>query len=242
MKASGGFKFGLLSAVLAGLVLGALGYWWATDPVSSITKINFKDETESVAAAVNTSQNNKSAESVSGSASVLPPESEMAPDEQKTLNQFRQWQAEEAKVLDRANVDEVAHFQAIQNRIKTFTKIEWDEIVNSVLDIDRPANQRVLSAYMLGVGGFDNLQAVERVLDEKLPEGPNRPHSEEESRSLREKSLKMMIIDELIEQVKTDPSKQGQLLAAIRRIDDPYLRNLANRRVAEAGLQSEAFR
>jgi hypothetical protein len=152
------------------------------------------------------------------------------------LQRFRDWQREEARAVGGTPVNEQAHLAVLEAKLKTFTEVEWNEVVRQLLDKDGPANERVLSAYLLGHGGFANLAAVERVLDEKLPEGPLLPHSEDETRLMREKSLRLTIIDELIAEAKKDPARREVLAQTIRRIDDPYLRDLATRRAREEGL------
>lgn len=153
------------------------------------------------------------------------------------LTALRSWLRDEARAVSRVGVDEQARLRAIQEKLRGFTRTEWNEVARQILDVDGPANERVLSAFMMGLGGFNDLDAVERVFDEKLPEGPTRPHSEEETRALRERSLRLMVIDGLISEAKKDPAKRELLAQAIRRIDDPYLRDLANQRARAEGLQ-----
>lgn len=152
------------------------------------------------------------------------------------LVRFRAWREKEAASLDSIKVEERAHQQNIEATVKSFTPVEWEEVLRSLLDLEGAANERILSAYLLGLGGFDFIEGVEKILDQRLPEGPTQPHSVEETRNMREKSLRVLVIEELIQQAKKDPSKRELLAQTIRRIDDPYLRDLANRRMKEEGL------
>lgn len=217
--------FGLALVGLCGLAAGA---WWAQRSAGiNHVVIETPDGTPAV------SETEELADVAAAPTGGAP----LTPEETQRLVELRGWLRDEARAVNRTGVDENARLREIQNKLRKFTPTEWGEVARQILDTEGPANERVLSAFMMGLGGFFDLAAVERVLDEKLPEGPARPHSEEEVRLMRERSLRLMVIDGLISEAKKDPSKRDLLAQAIRRIDDPYLRDLANQRARAEGLE-----
>lgn len=150
--------------------------------------------------------------------------------------EFLAWFTAEAKGVSDLKVDEVQREQRIQQQVRTLTSNDWSEVARRLMDQGLPMNDRLLSGFLLGRGAFDHLDLVDEVLEKPLPSGNPPPHSIEESEMMREKSLRLMIIEEMIQAAKKDRSKLASLEQAIRKIEDAHLRSLAERRMKEEGL------
>lgn len=151
--------------------------------------------------------------------------------------EMKAWIRHEAVSVDSVKVDEEARLKALNERLQKMTGNDWQQVAEIFLDSRAAANERVLSAYLLGRGGYDHPALVDRIFDERLASEPAPAHSPEEMSQMREKSLRLMILEEMIAAAKADPSRRAQLTQSIRRIDDPYLRKLAMRRLQEEGLE-----
>lgn len=211
-------------------VLGAfIGAWWARRPSSDLPQPK--------APVLEASRGGQPPENTVRTGESKPtgtaPSNAESPGD---VQELRHWLSQEARGVG-LQVDEAAHRRAIQQRVRTLTPAEWREVTRLILSPDENANERIVAAFMLGMGGLSAPDVLERVLDERLPEGPQRPHSEDEVRAMRERSLRLMVIDGLIAEAKADPGKRAALAQAIRRIDDPYLRDLAKRRAQAEGLE-----
>ncbi|ODS51066.1 MAG: hypothetical protein ABS42_00395 [Bdellovibrio sp. SCN 50-8] len=165
---------------------------------------------------------------------------EETPAEKQEREAFVKWRQAESAKLDATQVNEDLEIVSLNDRIKKLTKTEWKEIARSVLDVKGAANERVLSAYLMGQGALNSAQSEEllkEVLSKPLPNpGPHSPHSVEETEAMKEKSLRLLVIDELIQQARQDSRKRDQLIKAVDAITDPELRSLALRRLREEGL------
>lgn len=163
-----------------------------------------------------------------------------SPGEIREREAFILWRKSEAAKLDSTQVNEDLEISGIEERIKNLTPTEWKEVARQITDMEADANERVFSAYLMGQGGLNSElteSLASEVVAKPLPDpGPHPVHSLEETAAMREKSLRMLVIEEMIQQVKKDTRKRDGLDRVVRAIEDHGLRTLALRRLREEGL------
>ncbi|NJM09715.1 MAG: hypothetical protein HC883_02115 [Bdellovibrionaceae bacterium] len=145
--------------------------------------------------------------------------------------QFQHWIREEAKSLDEPNVNgqaKEAEIRAIVSKINSSQAQQLRQTVNSRVALPR---EKILSAYLLVEGGLNTRQALKDSITAPLVEQGGEAHSESEIKGVREKSLRIMMIDGLYAQAKTDTKARETLAQAIADSEDPYIKAYAQEKL-----------
>lgn len=152
--------------------------------------------------------------------------------------QFQEWIAGEAKTMDHPNVDGAKKEVEIRKVIKKLTPAQSQQLLQTATNPLAPAGEKILSTYILVEGGLNTRRELKEFISAPLKEqGPHEPHSEGEIKGVREKSLRIMAIDGLFSQAKTDPKAREALAQAIDASDDPYIKAYAQEKLDQLSRQ-----
>lgn len=166
-----------------------------------------------------------SAAAISAPASAQPPVPNAASAGDR---EFQQWLSREARQLDAVNVDGEAKRREIRAKMKAITPAQSRQLAETAKNPKAPAAEKILSAYLLVEGGGRTERELTDLITSPLKEDPNfEPHSEEEMKGIREKSLRIMAIDGLFSRARHEPSAREQLARAARETPDPGIRAYA---------------
>lgn len=141
---------------------------------------------------------------------------------------FQKWLSREAKNLDLPSVDSSAKQEELRQVVRKMTPIQSRQLLLTAKNPRAPAGEKILSTYLLvesGSRGYGELS--ELIAAPLVDKGPHPPHSEEEMRGVRDKSLRIMGIDGLFAQAQKDPRARETLARTIPAIDDPFIRSYA---------------
>lgn len=141
--------------------------------------------------------------------------------------QFQQWIHEEAKSIDDLNVDGEKKQAEIKEVVRKLTPSQARQLRQTVNHPQSATREKILSAYLLVEGGMNTRQELKDAITAPLSEKGGEPHSEDEVKGVREKSLRIMMIDGLFAQAKSDPKARETLARAIVDSEDPYIKAYA---------------
>ena len=142
--------------------------------------------------------------------------------------QFQNWIREEAKSLDDLNVNGEQKQAQIKEILAKITPSQAQQLRQTVVHPRSPAREKILSAYLLVEGGLSTRQALKDSITAPLTaQGDHEAHSEGELKGIREKSVRIMMIDGLYAQAQKDPSARATLAQAIADSGDPYIKAYA---------------
>jgi len=141
--------------------------------------------------------------------------------------EFQQWIKQEAKELDRVNVDGAAKKRQIQAVVAKMTGTQSRQLLNTAKNPKAPAGEKILSTFLLVEGGLLTRKELTDLIAAPLEEGQYEPHSEGEVKGIREKSLRIMAIDGLFSQARREPSAREALARAARETTDATIRAYA---------------
>lgn len=149
-------------------------------------------------------------------------------------SKFQQWITDEAKAIDRPNIDGDKKEAEIKEIVRKLTPEQSRQLLQTASSPVAPAGEKILSTYLMVQGGLNSRAELARFIAMPLKEnGPHEPHSEAEIKGVREKSLRIMAIDGLVSQAKTDPAARQALAKAIAESDDPYIKGYATEKLKE---------
>ncbi len=154
----------------------------------------------------------------------------VAPPSEK-IQQLQTWLTNEAKNLDQPHVDTKQKDLELKKRIENFSEDEKKLVLESSLDIKRPANERILSTYLLVLdqsqSSLDNLSGV---ASKALPDfGPVTAHSESEIRRGQELAVRYMAIDELAKRAQNSSEAFDSLKNLVNSAESAEIRGYAQR-------------
>ena len=142
--------------------------------------------------------------------------------------EFKKWLSHEAKELDRVHVDGAEKKRQIRAVVSKMTSQQSRHLLQTVTNTRAPAAEKILSTYLLVEGGSRTLKELTELIAAPLSENPDfKPHSEDEMKGIREKSLRIMAIDGLFSQAQREPSAREALVRAARETQDPRIRAYA---------------
>ena len=142
--------------------------------------------------------------------------------------EFQKWISDEAKELDNLNVDGAAKKRQIRAVVSKMTSQQSKQLLQTVKNPRSPAAEKILSTFLLVEGGTRTQKELSDLISSPLLEDPNyKPHTEEEMKGIREKSLRIMAIDGLFSQAQHEPSAREALARAARETQDPSIRAYA---------------
>jgi hypothetical protein len=141
--------------------------------------------------------------------------------------QFQQWIRDEAKSIDDLNVDGEKKQAEIKEIVRKITPSQARQLRQTVMHPQSAAREKILSAYLLVEGGINTRQELKEAIAAPLTEKGGEPHSEDEVKGVREKSVRIMLIDGLFAQAHSDPKARETLARAIVDSEDPYIKAYA---------------
>jgi len=160
--------------------------------------------------------------------STAEPPSLMAPKDPA----FAQWIREEAKSLDELNVDGEKKEQQIREVVAKITPSQAKQLQQTVSSPRSLPREKILSAYLLVEGGINTRQELkDSIVAPLVEQGGHEPHSEDEIKGVREKSVRIMLIDGLFAQAQKDPKARDLLAQAIADSADPYIKAYAQEKM-----------
>jgi hypothetical protein len=141
--------------------------------------------------------------------------------------QFQQWIRQEAKSLDDLSVNGERKEADIREVVRKITPTQARQLRQTVMHPQSAAREKILSAYLLVEGGLNTREELKTAIAAPLTQKGGEPHSEDELKGVREKSLRIMMIDGLFAQAQKDPSARETLARAIVDSEDPYIKAYA---------------
>lgn len=147
------------------------------------------------------------------------------------LQRLQAWLAAEAKNLDQPHVDTKQKDLELKKMIENFSEDEKKLVLNSSLDAKRPANERILSTYLLVLDqSQSSLGSLSEVASKALPDfGPVTAHSEAEIRRGQELAVRYMAIDELAKRAANFPEALETLKNIVNSAESAEIRGYAQR-------------
>lgn len=122
--------------------------------------------------------------------------------------------------------------EQMQSFVATLDDSDFARLQKTALNLKVPANKRILSTYLLTLADTRALKSLGEFISAPLEGNPQpEPHTMDEAALGREKAMRVMAIDHLLEKGKTDPSALQALKDLIPTIKDPWVRSYAERRL-----------
>ncbi len=152
--------------------------------------------------------------------------------------QLSEWIREESKSMDMTNNDTEQVEIKMRASAKTLQSEQLKFIGMKALDVSVPANERILSAYLLTLNSNPESSEVQyNLAKEPLPDfGPVTAHSEAELRRTQEIALRYMVVDELAERAKTDANARHHLKLLLNPPSSEEVRRYVQRKIKELSL------
>ncbi len=147
------------------------------------------------------------------------------------------WLRQEAVSMDMTNNDVAQVEIKLRASANTLKPEQLKELVSKALSFNTPANERILSAYLLTLNSSDASTGAQFDLaKEALPDlGPALPHSEAELRRTQELALRYMEVDQLAEKAKTDSNARDNLKLLLTQAKSEEVRRYVARKIKELG-------
>jgi len=140
---------------------------------------------------------------------------------------------QEAAKMDSQKMDFTSLEEELELWAKTMREEEKKLALDSVKNKSAPANERVLSAYLLGkAGAWPELLTLAK---EPFERERAEPHSTGEMNNMRELSLRYMELDFLAESAKKNTALLSELVRLRSELRDPSLSRHLERRLKELG-------
>ncbi len=121
----------------------------------------------------------------------------------------------------------------LKEKLAELEPADLDELKEISGSAQIPINKRILSLYMLGESTAGEMALKEFLADEIDLVENAKPHSMDESKNGREKALRVMAIEQLIERASSPEEAKAKLDQIIPTIKDPWLRSYALRKSKE---------
>lgn len=141
------------------------------------------------------------------------------------------WLAAESKNLEQPHVDTKQKDLELKKMIENFSEEEKKMVLQVSLDTQRPANERILSTYMLVLDqSSSSLENLKDVATKALPDfGPVTAHSEAEIRRGQEMAVRYMAVDELAKRAPNSPEALESLKKLANSAESAEIRGYAQR-------------
>lgn len=145
---------------------------------------------------------------------------------------FQQWIRDQAKVMDQPHVNEGELKRQMGHVVQSLSPEQSVQLLQTARSGTAPASEKILSTYLLVQAGARARKELSELIASPLPVNQNfQPHSVDEAKSVREKTLRIMAVDGLASQAERDPEARLALAQGIDRIRDPYVRAYAEDRL-----------
>ncbi|KHD89398.1 MAG: hypothetical protein OM95_03230 [Bdellovibrio sp. ArHS] len=149
-------------------------------------------------------------------------------------DEFLRWLSAGAQDIEKSSVSPDQLEASLRLKSSQLNLEESLFLATTVLRQEGPARESIFAAYVLGLSVPHNYQALEKVLEAPLShqEKP-RIHSPEETLSMQEKSLRRMVIEDLVKSYQRGEVTQEQIAASFEKISDAQLKKYALKRLKE---------
>lgn len=203
----------------------AVSVWWLLSP--GPTDISDEERAEgSSPAPVNATGAAHSAPSAAATSATSPT---LVPSSNPSVSDFREWMEKEAANLDRLDIEAEEKRAVLRRRMAEISPAQASELLQTIKNPKSAAREKILSTYLLVEGGARTEAELTELIIGPLQENPvYAPHSEDEVKGIREKSLRIMAIDGLFSRAQTDPSAKAALARAASQAADPSIRSYAS--------------
>jgi hypothetical protein len=148
-----------------------------------------------------------------------------------SLEAFHSFVREEAKKLDSTTASGPDAERELGEKAARLSPEELAEAKKISLDGAQPANERILSIFLLGKA--KSWDAIQELVLAPLGRRDAEPHSLEETASVREVALRYMGIDFLAEAARQNPERRADLERLSREVRDAGLKKHIDRRLRE---------
>lgn len=222
------------------VIFSSIYYYSAVENENSLA-FQLKKEVQHVVSAVKPGAAPKSeAENVPQKESQESPKTEFGVDlGGMNESQLGDWLKQESASMDMTNNDTEQIEIKLRASARTLKPEQMKDLAAKALSMNVPANERILSAYLITLNPAEASAGVQFDLaKEPLPDlGPALPHSEAELRRTQELAIRYMVVDALAEKAKTDPNARNNLKLLV---NDPgcseEVRRYVARKIKELGL------
>lgn len=216
-----------------GLLLGAVVLVFEyinEEPPQSLSEIDKSVSfAEKRAPATSSSQQQPSNKARAGSGPSYP--SEESPE---AVKKFKSWFETVSADIEASGSSNFFGLDEIKQRASQLTLDQQEWLVQLAVDTQAAAKRKIMAVFLLSEGGLHTTASLAEFVEAPLQaKGIGEPHSPDETRNMQEKSLRVMAIDSLAEKAKTDRDSYDLLVSSIGRIEDPYLKSYAERKLAE---------
>ncbi|MGE0526117.1 MAG: hypothetical protein AB7G93_05375 [Bdellovibrionales bacterium] len=141
--------------------------------------------------------------------------------------QFRSWIRQEAQTLNQTHLDGEHKRQEIARVVSNLTRAQARELLNAARS-STSASEKILSTFLLVQGGTKTLPELREFISAPLESATShQPHSSDEVKGVREKSLRIMAVDGLFSEARTNPRAREALAKVARETQDPFIRSYA---------------
>lgn len=146
---------------------------------------------------------------------------------QQKLAQFSAFIKDEAKGLDRTNIQTEAKTLELRQRALKLDATEKNHLKNISINTELPVNERILSVYILTLtSDIASQNLVSDIAQTPMPDlGPINPHTEAEVKNAQELALRYMAIDKLVENFKSNPPQSEMAVAALQSLQNQSAQN-----------------
>lgn len=145
--------------------------------------------------------------------------------------ELESWLQSESQKMDSKSYDSVSEESKLRQKAQLLTFEDIEKLKTAAIDMNRSANERILSTYLLSMTSTQGLSALQELAGTQLSNpGEQAPHSLGETLSMHEKALRRMVIDELFKRAQLDPSYVPELARVIEKIPVPELKAYAQAR------------
>lgn len=165
---------------------------------------------------------------ISGTATVA------APGETPNDSEIEFFVRREAQELDDVHVDQVEKRRQIREVVKKITPQQSRRLLDTVKNPKATSGEKIISTFLLVEGGLKTQKELTELITAPLVENQDyAPHSAEEMRGIREKSLRIMAVDGLFSRAKTEPGARAELARAASESADPTIRAYAQDKIRQ---------
>lgn len=141
--------------------------------------------------------------------------------------EFQRWISTQAKSLDSLSANGDTKEAEIRDAVKKITPAQAKQLRQTVMHPQSATREKILSAYLLVEGGINTREEMRLAITAPLKEKGGEVHSQGEMDGVREKSLRIMMIDGLFAQAQNDLKARETLARAIVDSEDPYIKAYA---------------
>lgn len=152
-------------------------------------------------------------------------------------SRFSRWFQDEAKLVNSTSLDRKAKEVELREMVKTFTPRQIQYLQKKVTDVQSPQVEKILSVYLLSLGGDATQDALVETASQNLNLEPAEPHTVQEVKNNQDRASRIIAIDAIAESDKPISLRIADLQKIIQQQQDATVKNYAQRKQSE--LQSQ---